>query len=87
MLRVLCWMPPGWENQVYRYLVGNAQRTLYQEERIRMYQQADRILIEEAPILHLCYGRFHMLVKPWVKKYLANPYKWWFLKDVVLETH
>jgi len=58
-----------------------------QEERMRMYQQADRILIEEAPILPLAYGRFHMLVKPWVRRYLTSPLRWWYWKDVIIEPH
>ena len=87
MLRVLWWMPLGWQNKAYKHLVETAQRAIDQEERLAMYQQADQILIEEAPLLPLCYGRFHMLVKPWVKKYFANPFKWWFFKDVVLEAH
>ena len=87
ILRVFWWMPPDWHSEAYDTLVRVGQRALDQEERLRMYQQADLIFVEEAPILPLCYGRFHMLVKPWVKKYFANPYKWWFLKDVILEEH
>jgi ABC-type transport system substrate-binding protein len=58
-----------------------------QAERMRMYRQADQILIEESPILPLTYGRVHMLMKPWVRKYLTAPVKWWFWKDVILEPH
>jgi len=54
---------------------------------MRMYQQADRILIEDAPLLPLCYSRFHMFMKPWVKKNLTSPLKWWFWKDVIIEPH
>jgi len=87
ILRVLWWLPPGWQTDAYSQLVQYARRTLDQEQRIIMYQQADRILIEEAPVLPLCYGRSHLLVKPWVKKYFATPNKWWFLKNVILEPH
>jgi len=67
--------------------VEAARRVVDHEERMRMYRQADRILVEEAPVLHLCYGRFHMLVKPWVRRYLTSPLRWWFWKDVVIEPH
>lgn len=52
-----------------------------------MYQQADRTLVEEAPVLPLCYARLHMLVKPWVRKCRTSPMKWWFWKDVIIEPH
>ena len=58
-----------------------------QAERIEMYHHADRILMEEVPLLPLCYGRFHMLVKPWVKNLVTSSMKWWSWKDVVLEPH
>jgi len=52
-----------------------------------MYRQADRILVEEAPVLPLAYGRFHMLVKPWGRRYLTSPLRWWYWKDVIIEPH
>ncbi len=86
-LRIMWWLPPGWQHEEYNQLVEDARRTMAQEERMRLYQQADRILVEEAPILPLCYARFHMLVKPWVKRYLTSPLRWWYWKDVILEPH
>jgi ABC-type oligopeptide transport system substrate-binding subunit len=77
----------GWRNRAYEELVEGALRVLDQAERMRTYQQADKMLLEEAPILPLCYGRFHMLMKPWVKKLATSPLKWWSWKDVVLEPH
>jgi ABC-type oligopeptide transport system substrate-binding subunit/DNA-binding SARP family transcriptional activator len=88
ILRVQWWLRlGGWQNTDYNQLVEGARRVLDQAERMEMYKQADRILVEEVPVLPLCYGRFHMLVKPWVKKLLASPLKWWSWKDVVLEPH
>ena len=49
-------------------------------------QAADKILIEEAVIMPVTYGRTHRLVKPWVKiseSWLGH----WSLKDVVIEPH
>ena len=71
----------------HEMLVEQARRVMDQTQRIPLYQQADRILIEEVPILPLTYARFHVLVKPWVRRYLTPPLRWWFWKDVVLETH
>jgi ABC-type transport system substrate-binding protein len=86
-LRVLWWLPPGWQNEAYHRLVEDARRAMDQGQRTKLYQQADRILVEEAPVLPLCYARFHMLVKPWVRKYLTSPLRWWFWKDVIIEPH
>jgi ABC-type oligopeptide transport system substrate-binding subunit len=52
-----------------------------QGQRMELYRRADRILIDEAVIAPLLYGRFHFLVKPWVKRY---PGPW---KDVIIEPH
>ncbi len=81
------WVAPNWRNEVCEGLVEGARRVMDQGERMRMYQQADRILIEEAPILPLYYGRFHLLVKPWVRKHPTSPQKLWFWKDVIIEPH
>jgi ABC-type oligopeptide transport system substrate-binding subunit/DNA-binding SARP family transcriptional activator len=76
-----------WQNRAYDELVENARRVMDQGERMRMYQQADRILVEEAPILPLLYDRCHLLVKPWVTKFPTSPIKWNFWKEVIIEPH
>ena len=87
-LRVSTWrFNTGWQSEAYDGLVEGARRALDQGKRMRMYQQADRILVEEAPILPLFYSRLHLLVKPWVKKFPVSPLKWWFWKDVIIEPH
>jgi ABC-type oligopeptide transport system substrate-binding subunit len=87
-LRTAIWrVGTGWQNKAYDGLVEGARRVMDQGERMRMYQQADRILVEQAPILPLFYGRFHLLVKPWVRKYPTSPIRTWFWKDIVIEPH
>ena len=86
-LRILWWFPPGWQSPVYDELVERARRAMDQEERMRVYQQADAKLIEEAPILPLAYLRFHMLAKPWKRGFRTSPLRWWFWKDGILEPH
>jgi ABC-type oligopeptide transport system substrate-binding subunit len=76
-----------WQDQAFDELVGRARRVTEQGDRMRMYQQADRILVEEAPILPLLYHRRHLLVKPWVRRYPTSPMKMWYWKDVVIEPH
>ena len=52
-----------------------------------MYQQADKILIEEAMVLPLIYGRYLVLIKPWVKKFPVSPIRGTYWKDVIIESH
>jgi oligopeptide transport system substrate-binding protein len=76
-----------WRNEVYTGLVERARRITDQEERLKLYRQADRILVEEAAIMPLYYWREHMLVKPWVSKFPTSALKLWFLKDVIINPH
>jgi oligopeptide transport system substrate-binding protein len=76
-----------WRDEAYEKLVDEARRLTDQEERMRVYKEADRILVEKAAVIPLTYRRFHMLVKPWVRKPATSEPFWRFLKDVVIEPH
>jgi ABC-type oligopeptide transport system substrate-binding subunit/class 3 adenylate cyclase len=79
-------LPRRWDIVAYERLVEEASRLTDQAERMLLYRQADRMLIEEALIMPLTYGRSHLLVKPWVARYpLTAADKFW--KDVVIEPH
>jgi oligopeptide transport system substrate-binding protein len=77
----------GWRNPAYDGLVERASRTTDQAERMKLYAQADRILIEEAVLLPGTYGRNHLLVKPWVSRYPTSAMATLSWKDVVIEPH
>jgi oligopeptide transport system substrate-binding protein len=77
----------GWRNEGYERLVREARHMRDQADRLRLYQHADRILIREAAIVPLTYGRSHNLVKPWVKKYPMSAMDAWFWKDVIIQPH
>jgi ABC-type oligopeptide transport system substrate-binding subunit/class 3 adenylate cyclase/tetratricopeptide (TPR) repeat protein len=70
-----------WRNAVYERLVEEARRSTDQVERMRLYQQADRLLVEEAPVMPVSYNPSPLLVKPWVKNYSGG----W--KNVIIEPH
>jgi ABC-type oligopeptide transport system substrate-binding subunit len=53
---------------------------------MKMYQQADRILVEEAPIVPLTYRRAHYLVKPWLR-FPPMGLQRWYWKDFIIEPH
>jgi oligopeptide transport system substrate-binding protein len=79
---------PEWRNETYQRLLDQARQTTDQAERMQVYQQADRILMEEAVIAPLSYSWMHLLLKPWIRKFpttaVKNPGFW---KDVVIEPH
>ena len=52
-----------------------------------LYRQADRMLVEEAPIMPVGYGRQHLLVKPWVSRFPTSAVKYLFWRDVIIEPH
>ncbi|MGB3716790.1 MAG: ABC transporter substrate-binding protein, partial [Candidatus Promineifilaceae bacterium] len=53
----------------YDDLLEEARGVKDQERRLSIYQRADRLLVEEATLVPLLYGRTHRLVKPWIKGY------------------
>ncbi|MGD9404143.1 MAG: ABC transporter substrate-binding protein, partial [Anaerolineae bacterium] len=77
----------GWRNADYDSLVEQAQRSLDQGERIRLYGEAERILAEEAPILPIFHASGRLLVKPWVESFPRTGLREWFLKDVIIRPH
>jgi oligopeptide transport system substrate-binding protein len=82
------WYETGWwRNEAYDRLVEEARRVTDQEERMKLYGQADRILVEEAAIVPLTYLRAHLLVKPWVSKCPTPATGRRFWKDVIIEPH
>lgn len=77
---------PHWRNENYERLLGEARRISDPDERIRLYQEADRILIEEAIFMPWAYARGHFLVKPWARL----PSGWtfsWTAKDIIILPH
>jgi ABC-type oligopeptide transport system substrate-binding subunit/DNA-binding SARP family transcriptional activator len=77
----------GWRCEAYDELVEEARRVMDQGERMKLYGQAERILVEEAPIMPFVHARWGLLVKPWVRRYPVSPMRQWFWKDVIIEPH
>jgi oligopeptide transport system substrate-binding protein len=74
-----------WQNDSYDDLVEKARRVLEQYERLRLYEEADRILIDEVVIIPLTYSWSHTLVKPWVRKFPASSLNQWLWKDILVD--
>jgi ABC-type oligopeptide transport system substrate-binding subunit len=76
-----------WRNEGYDTLVKEAQRSLDQGERIKLYREAEQILAEEAPILPIFHTSVRLLVKPWVTRFPTTGLREWFFKDVIIKPH
>jgi ABC-type oligopeptide transport system substrate-binding subunit len=86
--RVASWRAVGqWRHEQYEQLVEEARRLSSHAERMQRYRQAEEILVAEAPIVPLGYGRIHFLVKPWVKKIPTTPLHVPIWKDAIIEPH
>ncbi|MFN2138382.1 MAG: hypothetical protein ACK2UK_20670 [Candidatus Promineifilaceae bacterium] len=73
-----------WRNDAYEALLKKAKEALNQKVRMTCYREADRVLMEEAVVMPLTYGRRRMLVKPWVRRFSVDERQW---KNIVLESH
>jgi ABC-type oligopeptide transport system substrate-binding subunit/DNA-binding SARP family transcriptional activator len=77
-----------WRDASYERLVQKARHLMNQAERMELYRQADKILVEEAPILPLHHPMEVLLVKPWVTKYPPPLIvEQFYAKHVVIEPH
>ncbi len=81
------WQHTRWQNDTFDRLVAEARRVMDQEKRMKLYRQADRILMEEAVIVPLYYRRANLLVKPWVSKLPTPVIGWPRWKDIIIEQH
>jgi ABC-type oligopeptide transport system substrate-binding subunit len=77
----------GWGNEACERLVEKARRVTDQAERMKLYAQAERILVREARIIPLTYDASHWLAKPWVTRYPTSAMSTYFWKDVIIEPH
>jgi len=76
-----------WRNPIYEALMEEGRRTLDQEQRVNLYRQADRILMEEAVVLPLFYGHIYELIQPWVRKPSGSSIYSPQWKDIILMPH
>jgi ABC-type oligopeptide transport system substrate-binding subunit len=54
---------------------------------MRLLQQVDRIVVQEAPVVPLIYGRRHTLVKPWIRGFRLSALLNWYWQDIIIEPH
>lgn len=75
-----------WSNKRYDKLIELAAIEMDAEKRIKLYNEAQRILCEiDAPIMPIFISAQNVLIKPYVKDYKLNPMDILYLKDVRIE--
>jgi oligopeptide transport system substrate-binding protein len=62
----------GWSNAEYDRLIAEAGRTLDPAARFALFQQAEAILLDEAPITPLFFGTRTFLIHPSVKGWVPS---------------
>jgi ABC-type oligopeptide transport system substrate-binding subunit len=76
-----------WRHETYEGLLDQASKLTDQSERLALYRQAELILAEEACLVPYIYNDFHLMLKPWVKRYPTAAVKnFGFWKDVIVDT-
>jgi oligopeptide transport system substrate-binding protein len=77
----------GWFHQGYEKLIYDAREITDVDQRMAMYQQAERILTQEAVLVPLSHGRLHLMVKPWISSLPFSMFIGIIPKEVVIEPH
>ncbi|MGB3716286.1 MAG: ABC transporter substrate-binding protein [Candidatus Promineifilaceae bacterium] len=72
-----------WNHPQLWTLIEKARYENDHSKRIRLYQEADNILIQEAIIIPLIYDRQNLLIKPWIRNYPLSGFEKRF-KDIVV---
>lgn len=73
------------ENEEFDRLYREALASGDEAERLRLYQQAERIVVDQAPWLFLFHGEVYRLEQPYVRGYPVNPMDLNILKHVWFE--
>ena len=55
-------------------LLESARSEANSEERLRLYQEAEQIIVQEAPWIPLSHSKGSVLIKPYVKGYVVPPF-------------
>ena len=75
----------GWANAEYEALIQQAEQTSNQSERFALFQQAEAILLADAPIMPIYTYTSNALVAESVKEWHNNIMDYWSYKHVYLD--
>ena len=74
-----------WQNESFEALVRQAKQMTDPRERMKLYRQADQILIEEAAVMPLYYTCLPLLLKPWLTVFHNGRFT--HTKDSIIRPH
>jgi oligopeptide transport system substrate-binding protein len=77
----------GYDNPAYDALVGTAQMTIDPAERNATLEQAERVLMQDEPLVPVFTYALKRLVKPYVHGFTLNILGFYYAKDVSLGPH
>jgi oligopeptide transport system substrate-binding protein len=75
----------GYSNAQLDALLASASVEPDGATRSKLYQQAENIVVQEAPVLPLYFGRNYIVVKPYVTGYVLSPLGYPFLNQVSIQ--
>ncbi|HVJ55603.1 MAG TPA: peptide ABC transporter substrate-binding protein [Aliidongia sp.] len=77
----------GYANPDYDALIGEAARTLDPQERMKLLEQAERMVLTDLPMVPVYFSAFPHMVKPYVQGYHPNVLGQWHSMDISLLPH
>lgn len=78
---------PGWENARYDELLEAAAREIDLQKRALLLEEAERVMLEEAPIIPVYFYISKHLIKPWVDGFVPNIMDHTYTKDLRILKH
>ncbi len=75
----------GWSNPAYDRLIAEAARTLNPADRYEIFQQAEALLLDQAPVIPLVFGARNFLIDPAVQGWEPAPIGLYQYKKVYLQ--
>lgn len=75
----------GWGDPAYDRLIAAAARTVDPQQRFDLFQQAEALLLEQAPVAPLVFGARNFLIQPSVKGWEPAPVGIYQYKKVYLQ--
>jgi oligopeptide transport system substrate-binding protein len=75
----------GWSDPAYDRLIAAAAASPDNARRYELFQQAEALLLEQAPLIPLFYGEQPYLIQPWVRNWKASKLGFVRFTDVWLE--
>jgi oligopeptide transport system substrate-binding protein len=77
----------GWVNERYDVLLAEAAQETHMQKRAKLLEEAERVMLAEAPIIPIYFYISKHLIKPWVGGFLTNIMDHTYTKDLFILQH